>query len=89
MLIKFDKDLDKDDLEIIEEYEKKGKLHPDFLPFLTYDLEQTGYPWPNKGEMIPRAYGGTDSQGRLLPGNGEWVKVPDVLKIIEQYKNQK
>lgn len=68
--------------KIVEEYRNKGKLHPDFLSFPTYDLVQVGYPLPNKGQMVERVFGGTDAQDRLLPSNGEWCRVEDVKKLI-------
>lgn len=76
-------ELNENDLDIIKEYQDKGKLHPDWFPLTTYDMVQTGYPRPNHGEMIARDWGGTDGQGRLLPANGMWCKVEDVKKLID------
>lgn len=75
-------ELDEDQSEIISEYKEEGKLHPDFLPFTTYDMVQCGYPSPDHGEMIARAYGGTDAEDRLLPSNGMWCKVEDIKHIL-------
>jgi hypothetical protein len=80
----YTKELDQDEVGLIEEYKEKGKLHPDFLPFVTYDMVQLGYPKPDHGEMIARDHGGSDSEGRMLPSDGKWCKVEDVLKLINQ-----
>jgi len=87
MDIIYENSINEEDKLLIEEYKAKNLLHPDFLPFFTYDLVQTGYPYPNKGEMIIRPYGGSDEQGRLLSGNGEWVKVSTVLELIKRLQN--
>lgn len=79
---KIEKEIEKDEIELIEKYRKEWKLHPDFLPFTTYDLVQMGYPVPNYGAMVARAYSGTDFDGLLLPGGGMWVKAEEVNKLI-------
>ena len=78
-------ELDKECLEIISDYKRKGRLHPNFLPITTYDMVQNGYPRPNKGTMIARDWGGTDGEGRLLPSDGMWVKVEDIQKLLEKH----
>ena len=77
------KETDQDDLDLIKEYQLNGKLHPDFLPFTTYDLVQSGYPRPTYGEMISDDWGGTDGEGRLLPSTGMWCKVEDIKKLLK------
>lgn len=77
-------ELDEDYLRIIAEYTKANKLHPDFLPFTTYDMVQQGYPVPNEGVMVARAYGGTDGENRLLPSTGMWCKVEDVKRLLKK-----
>ena len=72
-----------EDLQMIEECKSKGKLHKDFLPFPTYDLVQRGYPTPNHGGMVVRPWGGSDENDNLLPSNGMWCKVEDVLKLLK------
>lgn len=79
-------ELTQDQLDIIQEYRHKRLLAEGFHPFVTYDVVQTGYPRPNKGIMVARAYGGTDTNGYLLPSNGMWCKVSDVVELIEDYK---
>lgn len=79
-------ELTKDDFGIIEEYRQKNKIHPDFLPFVTYDMVQCGYPTANHGEMIARNWGGSDKEGKLLPSKGMWCKVDDVKKLFEQHR---
>lgn len=69
-------------LEVISEYTEKGKLHPDFLPFTTYDMVQCGYPIPNHGVMIARAYGGSNAEDQLLPSTGMWCKVEDIKHLL-------
>lgn len=88
MDIIFEKEIDKDDKELIEKYHSKNMLHQDFQPFFTYDLVQTGYPYPTEGKMIVRPYGGSDSNGKLLFGGGEWVRLETVLKLIEQLQKK-
>ncbi len=78
-------EIDIECLEIISEYTQNDKLHPDFIPLTTYDMIQSGYPQPNKGIMIARCWGGTDSDDRLLPSNGMWCKVEDVRKLLEKH----
>ncbi len=80
------KELSKDDLDIIDEYTLKNKLHIDWhlFPITTYDMVQMGYPTSNHGAMLARAYMGTNSEGQLLPGDGMWCKVSDVKSYIEK-----
>ena len=78
-----------DDLDIIDEFTKANNLAPSWHDFRTYDMVQCGYPVPDHGEMIGRAFGGTDADGKLLPGDGMWVKLEDVLNYIEKLKNDK
>ena len=78
------KELDKEVLDIINEYKNKNKLAEGWLPFTTYDMVQCGYPREDHGEMIARDWGGTDGEGRLLPPNGMWCKVEDVKKLLSQ-----
>ena len=78
-------ELDEEHIKIIAEYKTKGKLHPDFLPFTTYDMVQCGYPRPTEGIMIARDWGGTDENYNLLPANGMWCKVEDVVKLLEKH----
>jgi hypothetical protein len=80
------KELDENDLEVIQGFRDNGKLHPDWLPFVTYDLVQMGYPYADHGGMVARDYGGTDEEHRLLPSTGMWCKVEDVLKLLESMK---
>lgn len=82
-LAEFFADLDD---ELIQDYKSQGKLHPDFLPFVTYDLVQCGYPYPDHGEMIARRHGGTDAQDRLLPSNGEWCKAEDMKAVLSKWQ---
>lgn len=70
--------------ELIEDYKKRGKLHPDWIDIPTYDLVQLGYPRANHGGMVARAFGGTDSEDNLLPGNGMWCKKTDVDNYIDK-----
>ena len=79
------KELNKDHLKLISDYREKDKLHPEFLPITTYDMVQCGYPRPTEGIMIPRDWGGTDEEGRLLPSGGMWCKVEDVKKLLEKH----
>lgn len=81
-----DDDLSLEDKELIVELNNDNKLDINFLPFLTYDLEQVGYPYPNKGVMIPRPYSGSNENGELLSGNGEWVRLSTVLKLLKNIK---
>lgn len=74
-------ELDNGSLEVIKKFTENKELHPDFLPFTTYDMAQSGYP-KEKGVMIAKPYGGIDANGKLLPSRGMWCKVEDVLKII-------
>lgn len=73
-----------EDLQLIEEFKKEGRLHEDFLPFPTYDQVQLGYPTPHYGGMVVRAIGGTDANNILLPSNGMWCKVKDVLSLLKK-----
>ena len=77
------KELEQDEIDIINEYKDKQLLHPDFPPFTTYDMVQSGYPYPNHGEMIARNWGGTDEQNKLLPPNGMWCKITQVQEYIK------
>jgi hypothetical protein len=81
------KEASKDEIDIVQEYEAKGKLHTDWFPLPTYDLVQMGYPRPDHGGMVSNVYGGTDGEGRLLPPDGMWCKVEDVKKYIDEIKN--
>lgn len=74
----------KDEMEIVEEYTQKKLLHPDFLPFPTYNMVQSGYPRPDHGVMVPSLWGGTDENGFLIPGSGKYCKVSDVLPLIKK-----
>ena len=76
-------EIDKEWLDIVNEYQGKGKLSKDWFPIMTYDMVQSGYPRPDHGIMIPRECGGTDEQDNLLPGNGMWCKVEDVKKLLK------
>lgn len=76
-------ELDSECLDIISEYRQTGKLHPEYLSITTYDMVQCGYPREDHGEMIARNWGGTDSEGRLLPSNGMWCKVEDIKHLLE------
>lgn len=73
------------DLEILEEYTKKGKLKQPFFPLPTYDMVQIGFPTPDHGEMVRRVWGGTDEKGLLMSPNGMWCKVEDVKKWMETH----
>jgi hypothetical protein len=77
-------EVDKEDLEIVKQYTKEDKLSKDWHGLITYDLVQSGYPYADHGEMIPQVYSGTDEKGILLPPHGKWVKLEDVLKLIEE-----
>ena len=80
----YTEELDQECLDIIKEYKDKGKLHPNYLPFTTYDMVQCGYPIPNHGRMIARDWGGTDEERRLLPSDGKWCKVEDVINFLNK-----
>ena len=80
----FTKELSEDSLDCIKVYRDKGKMHPDFLPFTTYDMVQCGYPRPDHGVMVARDFGGTDEEYRLLPSDGKWCKVEDVLNLLSK-----
>ena len=77
------KELDQEEIDIINEYRKNKKLKHGFLPFITYDMIQSGYPRPNHGIMVARAWGGTDVNDHLLPANGKWCKVEDIKKLFK------
>jgi hypothetical protein len=81
------KEFEESDQTILSEYHEKGKIHPDFLPFPTYDLVQLGYPYTDHGGMIVRADGGTDENDILQPGKGMWMKVDDFLEFAEAIKS--
>lgn len=68
------KELDETELGIIKDFKERGKLHADWFPLTTYDMIQSGYPKTEYGEMIARDFGGTDSEGRLLPADGMGAK---------------
>lgn len=55
---------------------------PDHLPFMVYDMVQTGYPLPDHGEMIPRFYGPRVGE-KMHPPEGMWCKVEDVRKYLD------
>jgi len=76
---------DKNQLDIIDEYRKKGKIDESFFPIMTYDLIQIGYPRADHGEMIARPWGGTNEKQELVDGGGMWCKVEDVKKYLLQY----
>jgi len=78
------KELSPNEIDIVREYREKKKLHPDFLPITTYDMVQLGYPNPNHGGMCARAFGGTNSEGQLLPSDGMWCKVEDIKKFLTE-----
>ncbi len=59
-----------------------------WIPIETYDLVQCGYPLPDHGEMIIRTDGGTNEKGELLPPNGMWCKVKDVMELITNYERR-
>jgi len=80
----YTKELEQDDIDLIAEFKAKDKLHSNFLLFTTYDMVQGGYPIPNHGKMIARGWGGTDGEGKLLPSNGKWCKVEDVIKLLTE-----
>lgn len=77
-------EIDKEELELVNEYAKNGKLHKKYLPFATYDMVQTGYPYVNHGEMIPRLHGGTNEKGELLPSTGKWVRIEDIKAFLKK-----
>jgi hypothetical protein len=77
---------DVESLEIIEEYKQKNKIDIDFLPFPTYDMIQSGYPFPNHGAMVARYYGGTNADGNLIRSTGMWVKLSDVEQFLDEKK---
>ena len=54
-----------------------------WIPFDCYDMVQCGYPLPDHGEMVLRPDGGTNEKEELLPSNGMWCKVKDVLELLE------
>lgn len=56
----------------------------DWLPIMSYDMIQSGYPTPMSGLMIARPYGGVNEQGELLNGSGMWCKVSDVKKLLNK-----
>lgn len=72
-----------DEIDIINEFVGKKKLEKSWFPLMSYDMIQAGYPRPNHGVMVARAFGGTNSQGELLNGGGMWCKVEDVKKYME------
>ena len=79
------READKSDLELVKEYREKGKLSENFdeVPIMKYRAVNCGRPYPpDHGELIATAWGGSDAEGNLLPGNGEWCKVSDVKKLI-------
>lgn len=76
------------ELDIITEYRESNKLASNWHEFRTFDMVQSGYPWPDHGAMIERFYGGTDGEGKLIPGNGMWVKLEDVLKYLNELKTK-
>ena len=70
------------DRRIRSEIKKSNKKQ--WMPFEVYNLVQDGYPIPNRGEMKIETDGGTDKNGDLIAPDGEWCRVEDVLKILEQ-----
>lgn len=80
------KEVDPSDEDLLSEYHEKGKLHPDFLPFITYDMVQMGYPYPDHGAMVARPHGGTDENDILQPSTGMWMKVEDFKEFMEATK---
>ena len=81
------RDMEKLDDELMTEFHEKGKLHPDFLPFPTFNLVQMGYPYPDHGGMVAQIHGGTDENGVLLPSNGMWMKVEDFKALLLATEN--
>lgn len=75
-------EVNEDDNNLLSEYHEKGMLHPDFLPFPTYDMVQMGYPRPTHGGMVYRDHGGTGENGILLPSKGMWMKVEDFVEFM-------
>lgn len=80
------KEFEESDQEILTEYHEKGKLHPDFLPFPTYNLVQMDYPYPDHGGMVAQFHGGTDEDDVLQLSKGMWMKVDDFLEFAEAMK---
>lgn len=76
--------MDSLDLKIRFTYTKA----PGWLPVETYDMVQCGYPYPNHGEMIHRADGGTNEKNELLPATGMWCKVTDAMKLITKLQKR-
>lgn len=76
-------ELDQESLDIIKKYKENGKIKSGFLPFITYDMVQSGYPRPDHGIMIARDWGGTDENDNLIHGNGMWCKVEDVVTLLK------
>lgn len=71
------------DEDVVAEYKANGKLQKGFLPFPTYDMIQCGYPHSDHGEMVPRCFRGSDKDGFLIPPDGMWVKVEDVIEFLK------
>ena len=71
--------------ELDKEIRKKYPKSKGWIPIETYDMVQCGYPYPDHGEMVLRADGGTNENKELIPSNGMWCKAEDVRKLIKQY----
>lgn len=82
-------ELDDDHLKIIEEYKENNRLVEPFFPLITYDMVQSGYPYPNHGVMVARSYRGTNIENKLMDGGGMWCKVEDVKKLLNDKENIK
>lgn len=80
--------VDPDDLDIIKEYTEKNLLGAEFPHYMTYDLVQSGYPYPNKGIMVPKPYSETDKYGMIYPGKGMWIKREEVEEYIQELKSE-
>ena len=77
------------EIEFIDEFKTNGHIVEPFFPICTYDMVQSGYPYPDHGVMVARSSGGTDSNNKLIEGNGMWCKVEDVKKLLYEKDNIK
>ena len=71
---------------VISEWERKLLQEvpkcKEYLPLVTYDMVQCGYPLPDHGEMTPRYFGDIAEDGSMGLPKGMWCKVEDVQKLI-------